>query len=124
MGLGIVSGRGIFKGGRGDEGWRHENGDLPPFLEMTFKFGSWNVNSRDLKGGHVDLLRRVDCDVLVLQEATKDFHAELTALPLFEWSVSSLTLRPAKPKEKRARHLGCSIFVAGKRGQATLVAAQ
>ena len=82
----------------------------PVSLEMTFKFGSWNVNSRDLKGGHVDLLRRVDCDVLALQEATKDFHAELAALPLFEWSVSSLTLRPAKPKEKRARHLGCSIF--------------
>jgi exonuclease III len=77
---------------------------------MTFRFGSWNVNGRRLKTGHVDLLRSADCDVLALQEVSTGFHAQLAAQSLFEWSVSSLSLRPPAAHEGRARRLGCSLF--------------
>jgi len=77
---------------------------------MRFTFGSWNVNGRRLTADHADLISRVECDVLALQEVGVDFHAELTALPLFQWSVSSLTLRPPASSEGRARRLGCSVF--------------
>jgi endonuclease/exonuclease/phosphatase family metal-dependent hydrolase len=77
---------------------------------VTFKFGSWNVNGRRLKAGHIELLRKTDCDLLALQEATRDFHEELSKSQLFEWSVSSLSLPSSNPGEGQARRLGCSIF--------------
>jgi Endonuclease/Exonuclease/phosphatase family len=77
---------------------------------MKFTFGSWNLNNRSLKNGHVELLRSADCDLLTLQEATERFHSELAKLNLFDWSVSSLALRPPRADEGRARRHGCSIF--------------
>jgi exonuclease III len=77
---------------------------------LTFRFGSWNVNSRRLTVDHVELIRRAGCDVVALQEVSADFHAELASRPLFHWSVSSLTLRAPGPAEGRARRMGCSIF--------------
>lgn len=77
---------------------------------MTFRFGSWNVNSRRLASAHADVLRSVDCDVLALQEVSTHFHADLQALGLFAWSVSSLALRPSGEDEGRARRVGCSLF--------------
>jgi hypothetical protein len=56
---------------------------------MTFRFGSWNVNNRRLALAHANVLRSVDCDVLA-QEVSAHFHADLQALGLFAWSVSSL----------------------------------
>src|SRR5438876_3271678 len=77
---------------------------------MTFRFGSWNVNNRRLTGDHADFLRRVDVDVLALQEVSVEFHAKLDALRMFDWSISGLVLRPPAISEGRARRLGCSIF--------------
>src|SRR5262249_35975228 len=65
---------------------------------------------RRLTADHVDFIRRVGCDVLALQEAVGAFHNELESLQLFQWSVSSLTLRPPEPNDGRARRLGCSLF--------------
>jgi len=77
---------------------------------MNFTFGSWNVNNRRLTTDHTDLISRAQCDVLALQEVGAEFHAELAALPLFQWSISSLALRPPGAEEGRARRLGCSLF--------------
>lgn len=77
---------------------------------MTFRFGSWNANNRRLKDNHVPLFRETRCDLLTLQEVSADFHAELAATSLFEWSVSSLVLRPPASADGRARRLGCSVF--------------
>jgi endonuclease/exonuclease/phosphatase family metal-dependent hydrolase len=77
---------------------------------MKFTFGSWNLNNRSLQNGHLELLRSVDCDLLALQEATERFHSELSKLNLFDWSVSSLMLRPPGVDEGRTRRHGCSVF--------------
>jgi endonuclease/exonuclease/phosphatase family metal-dependent hydrolase len=77
---------------------------------MRFTFASWNVNNRRFKADHADLISRVECDVLALQEANVAFHLQLASLPLFQWSVSSLMLRPPGLSEGRARRLGCSLF--------------
>lgn len=77
---------------------------------MKFTFGSWNLNKRSLLRGHIELLRTVDCDLLAVQEATERFHSELSQVNLFDWSVSSLTLRPPGVDEGRARRHGCTIF--------------
>lgn len=58
----------------------------------------------------MDLITRVGCDVLALQEVGSEFHADLASQAVFHWSVSSLVLRPPGPTEGRARRLGCSIF--------------
>ena len=79
-------------------------------MTTKFTFGSWNLNNRSLQSGHVELLRTVDCDLLALQEASEGFHSELSKLNLFDWSVSSLTIRPPGVAEGRARRHGCSIF--------------
>jgi hypothetical protein len=63
-----------------------------------------------LQNAHIELLRAVNCDLLALQEATERSHSELTKLNLFDWSVSSLILRPPGVNEGRARRHGCSIF--------------
>src|SRR5262245_4477535 len=78
--------------------------------DMKFTFGSWNLNNRSLHSGHIHLLRTVDCDLLAVQEATDRFHSELSKANLFDWSVSSLTLRPPGADEGRARRHGCRFL--------------
>lgn len=77
---------------------------------MKFTFASWNLNNRSLHRGHIRLLQTVDCDLFAVQEATDGFHSELSKASLFDWSVSSLTLRPPRADEGRARRHGCSVF--------------
>jgi exonuclease III len=77
---------------------------------VPFTFASWNVNGRRLTSEHVGLITSVQCGVLALQEVSGAFHAELTSLPLFDWAISSLALRPPGPHEGRSRRLGCSLF--------------
>jgi hypothetical protein len=56
------------------------------------------------------LLRRVDTDLLALQEVSPGFHKELESTGLFDWSAFSLSLRPPQHEEGRARRLGCAVF--------------
>ncbi|HWB05613.1 MAG TPA: endonuclease/exonuclease/phosphatase family protein [Verrucomicrobiales bacterium] len=77
---------------------------------MDFRFASWNVNNRKLTASHIDLLRLISPDILVLQEASSAFHTALQASGLFASDVSSLALRPPQAMEGRSRRLGCSIF--------------
>jgi hypothetical protein len=59
---------------------------------------------------YIDFLRSHDIDLLAAQEVSASFHEELSKSNLFEWSVSSLTLRPLRSNEPSARRCGVSIF--------------
>jgi len=78
--------------------------------EMTFKFGSWNVNRRSTTAAHIQFLSEANCDLLAVQEATTKFHTKLSGENLFDWSQSSLKFRQPLENEGIARRLGCSIF--------------
>ncbi|WP_105327598.1 MULTISPECIES: hypothetical protein [Pirellulaceae] len=80
---------------------------------MKIRFGSWNVNHRKLRQAHLDILLDAQVHLLACQEVSASFHAALDASGLFDWSVSSLDLRPPEPDEGRARRLGCSLFGRG-----------
>jgi endonuclease/exonuclease/phosphatase family metal-dependent hydrolase len=77
---------------------------------MQFRVSSWNVNNRNFRGTHAELLRRVDTDLLALQEVSPSFYQELTGTGLFDWSEFSLSLRPPQREEGRSRRLGCAVF--------------
>jgi exonuclease III len=77
---------------------------------MQFRASSWNVNNRDFRDTHAELLRRVDTDLLALQEVSPDFHKALDSSGLFDWSAFSLSFRPPQHEEGRSRRLGCAIF--------------
>lgn len=66
---------------------------------MQFRVSSWNVNNRNFRDTHAELLRRVDTDLLALQEVSPGFHKELTGTGLFDWSAFSLSLRPPQREE-------------------------
>jgi len=77
---------------------------------MQFRVSSWNVNNRNFRDTHAELLRRVDTDLLALQEVSPDFYQKLTDTNVFDWSVFSLSLRPPQCEEGRSRRLGCAVF--------------
>jgi exonuclease III len=77
---------------------------------VQFRASTWNVNNRDFRDTHRELLRRVDTDLLALQEVSPGFHKELESTGLFDWSAFSLSLRPPQHEEGRARRLGCAVF--------------
>ncbi|MGE0736607.1 MAG: hypothetical protein AB7P50_17820 [Alphaproteobacteria bacterium] len=80
---------------------------------MEFKFGTWNVNGRRLSDAHVEALRRHELDLLALQEVSEGFHAALSKCGVFDWSISSLDLRPPHADEGKSRRIGVSIFGCG-----------
>jgi endonuclease/exonuclease/phosphatase family metal-dependent hydrolase len=77
---------------------------------MQFRASSWNVNNRNFRDTHAELLRTVDTDVLALQEVSPGFYKELANTGLFDWSEFSLSLRPPQHEEGRSRRLGCAVF--------------
>jgi hypothetical protein len=77
---------------------------------MQFRVSSWNVNNRNFQDAHAELLRRVDTELLALQEVSPGFYQDLRDTGLFDWSESSLSLRPPRPEEGRSRRLGCAVF--------------
>jgi hypothetical protein len=77
---------------------------------MQFRVSSWNVNNRNFRDTHAELLRRVDTDLLALQEISQGFYQELTGTGLFDWSAFSLSLRPPQREEGRSRRLRCAVF--------------
>jgi hypothetical protein len=77
---------------------------------MQFRVSSWNVNNPNFRDTHAELLRRVDTDLLALQEISQGFYQELTGTGLFDWSAFSLSLRPPQREEGRSRRLRCAVF--------------
>src|SRR5262245_35141092 len=77
---------------------------------MRFRFASWNVNNRVLKKCHIDLLQSFRPDLIAFQEVSSAFYRSLSDSGIFDWSVSSLSLRPPLIGEGRSRALGCAIF--------------
>lgn len=77
---------------------------------MPFRVASWNVNNRNFRDTHAELLRRVDTDLLALQEVSPGFYQKLTDTGVFDWSAFSLSLRPPQRDEGRSRRLGCAVF--------------
>src|SRR5437016_462126 len=61
---------------------------------MQFRVFSWNVNNRNFRDTHAELLRRVDTDLLALQEVSPGFYQKLTDTGILDWSAFSLSLRP------------------------------
>ncbi len=74
------------------------------------RFATWNVNNRLLRSGHIEFLKRLQPDVLTLQEVSAGFHEALVESGVFGWGVSSFALRPAAAGETAGRKLGCSVF--------------
>jgi hypothetical protein len=68
------------------------------------------VNNRNFRDTHAELLRKIDTDLLALQEVSPGFYQELTDTGLFDWSAFSLSLRPPQREEGRSRRLGCAVF--------------
>lgn len=77
---------------------------------MKIKFASWNVNNRLLKSSHLELLYKVNSDILVLQEVSSQFYNALSKINLFACSSFSLFLRPPDQSEGKSRRLGCAVF--------------
>ncbi len=77
---------------------------------MEFRFSSWNVNNRNFRDAHSTLLKRVDTDLLALQEVSASFYSALCESGLFDWSEFSLALRPCVTGEGRSRQLGCAVL--------------
>src|SRR5215471_9866904 len=53
--------------------------------DMTFTFGTWNINKR-FSARHAAFLRKAGCDLLAVQECTIKVHAGLSGADLFDWS--------------------------------------
>lgn len=68
------------------------------------------MNYRKFKPEHQAFIKSIDPDVLALQEVSAQFHSNLENSGLFDWSKSSLLIRPPATDAPRARRLGCSIF--------------
>ena len=66
---------------------------------MQFRVSSWNVNNRNFRETHAELLRRVDTDLLALQEVSGGFYEKLTDTGIFDWFAFSLSLRPPRPEQ-------------------------
>ena len=77
---------------------------------MKIKFTTWNVNNRLLQTSHLELLRKVNSDVLALQEVNPKFYNALLNTHFFGCSTFSLALRPPNKTEGKARQLGCALF--------------
>jgi exonuclease III len=77
---------------------------------MQFRVSSWNVNNRNFREAHAELLGKVDTDLLALQEVSPGFHQALRDTGLFDWSAFSLTLQPPHAEAGRSRRLGCAVF--------------
>jgi hypothetical protein len=54
---------------------------------MKFRFSLWNVNNRNLRAGHLEILRKQDFHIVAIQEVSAAFNAALKASDVFEWSV-------------------------------------
>jgi exonuclease III len=78
---------------------------------MPLKFGTWNVNGwHTITAPQINLLQKVDCDLLALQEVTEQSYTVLVESNLFSTADFSLRLRPAKEDEGKGRRLGCAIL--------------
>ena len=53
---------------------------------MKIKFASWNVNNRLLLKSHLELLYKVNPDILALQEVAPKFHNVLATTDIFACS--------------------------------------
>jgi len=77
---------------------------------MRIKFASWNVNNRLLQESHLELLSKVNSDILALQEVNPKFYNALSNTNLFTFSVFSPLLRQHHKTYRKARRLGCALF--------------
>jgi exonuclease III len=77
-----------------------------------FRFATWNVNFRRLREGHLTLLRRLQPDILALQEVNAGFFETLEQTGMFQDAGFSLLLRPPGQDEGRSRRIGCALFCA------------
>lgn len=77
---------------------------------MEIRLVNWNLNCFRRLTGQALLIGQLNCDLVTLQEVTEQHYQNLVNTNLFDWSVFSLTLRPPKVDEGKARRLGCAIF--------------
>ena len=77
---------------------------------MNLRFVSWNIHRKNHITPLVELLNRINGDVVALQEVTVSAYQELVASKLFSWSTFSLDLRPPQANEGQGRHLGCALL--------------
>ncbi|MGH7799912.1 MAG: endonuclease/exonuclease/phosphatase family protein [Thermodesulfobacteriota bacterium] len=77
---------------------------------MRIKFASWNVNNRLLQESHLELLSKVNSDILAFQEVNPKFYNALSNTNLFTFSVFSPLLRRHHKTYRKARRLGCALF--------------
>lgn len=77
---------------------------------MKITFASWNVNSRLLQTSHLKLIRRVDSDILALQEVIPKFYNALSGTDLFADSAFSLDVGMPDKIDSKVRRFGCALF--------------
>src|ERR1051326_7769001 len=77
---------------------------------MRFRFATWNARSFKKPTEPLELISRVECNLLSLQKVTQASYDTLVTSGLFRWSAFSLSLRPPRPAEGLARGLGCALF--------------
>jgi exonuclease III len=77
---------------------------------MKLRFASWNINNQLPHSGLLDLIGKIDPDVLALQEVNPKFHSELSKMGVYDWAASSLSLRPPLMSDPLYKKRGCSLF--------------
>lgn len=74
------------------------------------RFASWNLGGLRRPLGQIDLISRLGCDIVALQEVTAAHHQAILAAGFFEWAAFSLDKRPPQRGEGRHRRLGCAVY--------------
>ncbi|MFL5659583.1 MAG: endonuclease/exonuclease/phosphatase family protein [Ktedonobacteraceae bacterium] len=77
---------------------------------MNIRYVSWNIHGKNQITPMVNLLHRINGDLIALQEVTVSAYRTLVESKLFAWSTFSLDLRPRQVNEGPGRRLGCALL--------------
>lgn len=74
------------------------------------RFASWNINRFAPLSGHSELLKRIDADIVALQEVTHQSFNQLRHSLGYDWSVCSLDTAKAEWPIGKKAVLGTALF--------------